>query len=353
MGRPIGDMQDDDRRFMEIAIEEARRSVSERDGRPHPCVGVVVVRDGKELARAHRTEGRHGEYVALEQNLHAEILAGATVYTTLEPCTDRGPEKTPCATRLIRRRVGRVVIGMHDPNRNIRGLGVQQLERARVQVDFFPSDLREKIEDLNREFIQEQERVPSSEVVRDADETPQGDEEAVSDQQNDERQAIRAYLQRAEVRLSTMHRIAGAFLGGAGLLFLLPVFFRDYPRELAHAFSTALLPGAGHWLAALSMLLLLLGSLALPVYSLYLLMKDIVLFYFVGHSPGFSDEHFYPRFALTAIAFSPDESPRIKHDILEQERSADLMIFAVPFSSPCENVSFRRMAQTGPFPAVS
>lgn len=31
---------------------------------------------------------------------------------------------------------------------------------------------------------------------------------------------LRAYLQRAEVRLSTMHRIAGAFLGGAGLLTL-------------------------------------------------------------------------------------------------------------------------------------
>src|SRR4051794_34504074 len=33
----------------------------------------------------------------------------------------------------------------------------------------------------------------------------------------------RAYLQRGETRLSTLHRVAGAFLSGAGLLTLLPV----------------------------------------------------------------------------------------------------------------------------------
>src|SRR5258708_10646405 len=42
-----------------------------------------------------------------------------------------------------------------------------------------------------------------------------------------ERNAMRAYLQRCEVRLSTLHRIATAFIGGAGLLLLIPVFFKD------------------------------------------------------------------------------------------------------------------------------
>jgi hypothetical protein len=241
---------------------------------------------------------------------------------------------------------------MLDPNPNIRGLGVQRLERARVQVDFFPTDLREQIEDLNREFIHEQERIPVAATPPQATAgapTPDEAEEAPAEQQfsQDERQAMRAYLQRAEVRLSTMHRIAGAFLGGAGLLFLLPVFFRDYPRDLAGAFSMELFPGRGHWVAALSMSALLLVSLALPVYSLYLLMKDIVLFYFIGHSPGFSDDHFYPRFALTAIAFPPDESPRIKHDILENERSLDLVTFAVPFSPHVQTFDFDKWRQLG------
>ena len=36
----------------------------------------------------------------------------------------------------------------------------------------------------------------------------------------DERAAMRAFLQRCEVRLSTMHRVATALLSGAGILVL-------------------------------------------------------------------------------------------------------------------------------------
>ena len=42
----------------------------------------------------------------------------------------------------------------------------------------------------------------------------------------DERAAIRAFLQRCEVRLSTVHRVATALLSGAGLMVLLPAIVR-------------------------------------------------------------------------------------------------------------------------------
>src|SRR5262245_12161506 len=42
-----------DRAFARLAIEQARQSVSEKDGRPHPLVGAVVVKDGKVIALAH------------------------------------------------------------------------------------------------------------------------------------------------------------------------------------------------------------------------------------------------------------------------------------------------------------
>lgn len=58
-------------------------------------------------------------------------------------------------------------------------------------------------------------------------------------------QEYRAYLQRAETRLSTLHRVAGAFISGAGLLTLL-------------------------------------ASLALPILALYLLIRDLILFYFTA-----------------------------------------------------------------------
>jgi len=117
-------LEGDDRRFAQMAIEEALKSVSE-DDRPHPKVGAVVVKGGRVLSKAHRGEipKCHAEYIALEQKLADDLVAGATVYTTLEPCTTRKHPKIPCAERLVERKVSRVIIGMLDPNPDIRGQG--------------------------------------------------------------------------------------------------------------------------------------------------------------------------------------------------------------------------------------
>jgi pyrimidine deaminase RibD-like protein len=145
---------DNDRKFARMAIDEARKSVPEPDGRPHPLVGAVVVKNGQVHSVAHRgeTAGNHAEYVALEKKLSDEAVAGATVYTTLEPCTTRTHPKVPCTERLIERRVARVVMGMLDPDVRITGRGQRKLRTAGIATDFFPSDLMAEVEDLNREF---------------------------------------------------------------------------------------------------------------------------------------------------------------------------------------------------------
>ena len=143
-----------DREFAKMAIDEARKSVSERDGRSHPLVGAVVVKDGKILATAHRgeVEGNHAEYTVLEKKLGDAALVGATVYTTLEPCTTRHHPKIPCAERLIERKVARVVIGMLDPNPDITGRGLRKLRTASIVTELFSHDLMAEVEELNREF---------------------------------------------------------------------------------------------------------------------------------------------------------------------------------------------------------
>jgi len=153
--RKVGSALDgDDRHFAEMAIEQATKSDPE-DDRPHPKVGAVVVKDGRVLSKAHRGESpkSHAEYIALEQRLPDDLIAGATVYTTLEPCTTRRHPKIPCAQRLVDRRVARVVIGMLDPNPDIRGLGEQHLNEAGIETQLFPRDLRAQVEEMNREFI--------------------------------------------------------------------------------------------------------------------------------------------------------------------------------------------------------
>lgn len=147
-------MTDDHRSHMELAVAEARKSVSE-DEDPRPLVGVVVVKDGKLVGSAHRGEtapGDHAEFAALEKKYGKHSLVGATVYTTLEPCTTRNHPKVPCAHRLIEHRVSKVVIGMLDPNPNILGRGVLYLREAKIEVEFFPHDLMMEVEAMNREF---------------------------------------------------------------------------------------------------------------------------------------------------------------------------------------------------------
>jgi pyrimidine deaminase RibD-like protein len=149
------EFSDFDMAMMKLAIEEARKCVPE-DTRVHPRVGVVVTKGQTLLASAYRGQtspGEHAEYTVLERMLSDVAVAGATIYTTLEPCTTRNPPKIPCADRLIDRKVARVIIGMLDPDRRIRGNGFTGLRAANIGVGVFPDNLKAEIEELNREFI--------------------------------------------------------------------------------------------------------------------------------------------------------------------------------------------------------
>jgi len=104
---------DDDRRFMDAAMDEAR-TAGERDEVP---VGAVIVRDGEIIARAGNRRRElhdataHAEVLAIRQA--AEIvgdyrLDGCTLYVTLEPCP-------MCITTCRQARLELAIWGTDDP----------------------------------------------------------------------------------------------------------------------------------------------------------------------------------------------------------------------------------------------
>jgi len=134
----------------------AKKSIHENDGELHPYVGCVVVKDGKIIStgfRGETGEGRHAEFCALKK-LNEDVdhvdLSSCTVYTTLEPCSERKSGKTACATRLINAKAARVVSGMPDKDKNVYGFSL--LLEAGIHIGLFPNDLMQELSALNKEW---------------------------------------------------------------------------------------------------------------------------------------------------------------------------------------------------------
>jgi diaminohydroxyphosphoribosylaminopyrimidine deaminase/5-amino-6-(5-phosphoribosylamino)uracil reductase len=122
----------EDRELMARALDLAA-GVRTRTS-PNPWVGAVVVTtDGAIHEGATEPPGgRHAEIVALDAA--GEAARGATVFTTLEPCSHAG-RTGPCADALVDAGVARVVVGIEDPDPNVAGRGLARLRDAGVEID--------------------------------------------------------------------------------------------------------------------------------------------------------------------------------------------------------------------------
>jgi ATP-dependent DNA helicase RecG len=121
-------------------------------------VGAVLWFPDGTVSTAHRGEfrdGDHAEYTLFERKLHNRRLDDAVLFTTLEPCLVRSPERTPCAKRVFLTRVKTVWIGMEDPDPTVEGRGREYLLEQGVAVERFPDELFREIRDANPEFYQQ------------------------------------------------------------------------------------------------------------------------------------------------------------------------------------------------------
>ena len=145
--------QEIDERFMRRCLQLAKNG--RQNAKPNPMVGAVIVsEDGRILGEGYHVrcgEG-HAEVNAFASVRHEDehLLAGATIYVSLEPCSHYG-KTPPCADLIVRKRVKRCVCGCVDPFAKVQGRGIQKIRDAGIEVTV--GVLEKECLELNKRFI--------------------------------------------------------------------------------------------------------------------------------------------------------------------------------------------------------
>ena len=142
--------------YIARCVELARRG--EYFVAPNPMVGAVLVRNSDEQILAEGWHERYGEGHAevncfrhFDKSEYSGIdLSQCTLFVSLEPCSHYG-KTPPCAKLIIERGVGKVVVGMLDPNPLVAGKGVSMLREAGIEVE--TGVCEEMCRALNKRFL--------------------------------------------------------------------------------------------------------------------------------------------------------------------------------------------------------
>ena len=153
VGKPSPSQLEIDEHFMRRCLQLAKNG--RQNAKPNPMVGAVIVsEDGRILGEGYHV--RCGEGHA-EVNAFASVkpedehlLAGATIYVSLEPCSHYG-KTPPCADLIVSKRVKRCVCGCVDPFAKVQGRGIQKIREAGIEVTV--GVLEAECLELNKRFI--------------------------------------------------------------------------------------------------------------------------------------------------------------------------------------------------------
>jgi len=133
---------------MRKALRLARRGLGKTS--PNPMVGALIVRNDEIIGQGyHRRYGEgHAEINAIRDT--GGDISGATLYVTLEPCCHYG-KTPPCVDALLKGSIGRVVIGMVDPNPSVNGKSIEILSRRGIETT--TGVLEEECYRLNESYL--------------------------------------------------------------------------------------------------------------------------------------------------------------------------------------------------------
>ena len=119
---------------------------------PNPLVGSVIVYKNQIIGEGwHRKSGEpHAEVNAINSVKDKSLLAKATIYVSLEPCSHFG-KTPPCCDLIIKHKIPNVVMGTIDPNSKVAGSGIKRLIDNGVNVTV--GVLEKECNELNKRFF--------------------------------------------------------------------------------------------------------------------------------------------------------------------------------------------------------
>lgn len=119
---------------------------------PNPLVGSVIVYNDEIIGEGwHQKAGEpHAEVNAINSVKDESLLAKATIYVSLEPCSHFG-KTPPCCDLIIAKKIPNVVIGTIDPFAKVAGNGIKRLLEAEKKVTV--GILEDECNELNKRFF--------------------------------------------------------------------------------------------------------------------------------------------------------------------------------------------------------
>lgn len=132
----MGNQRLQDCRWLWTAIELSRLCVP--SDAAYSVGAIIVGCDGREQSRGYSRD--HAPFVHAEESALVKLagtrtnLSGATMYTSMEPCSTRKTGPRPCADRIIAAGLGRVVLALREPPVLTRCVGVELLCTAGIEV---------------------------------------------------------------------------------------------------------------------------------------------------------------------------------------------------------------------------
>jgi pyrimidine deaminase RibD-like protein len=143
-----------DNEFMQQAIEVSKHAPARKN-----CfrVGAVLVDNNRKLISSGYTlefgEGWHAEAAAIKKAQKSKVpVKGATLYSSLEPCSIRKSGNKDCCALLKEEGIAQVFFAMCEPPIFVNCTGESKLKEAGIKVEKI-ENFKDTVKEINKHLF--------------------------------------------------------------------------------------------------------------------------------------------------------------------------------------------------------